>query len=462
MEHTDIAPAERLGLIQRRVQERIGASRYRTWFGQSASFELCDDGVVVVVANAFVGKWIANNYMDDVTAAAREVCGEDASASVRLRESAACEPATDPGAAPPAPVRKRAAPETLVRGVLDSFVVGASNQLAFAAAKSLVSAPGSAFKLLVVHGGCGLGKTHLLQGICNGLRLRSPTIDWRYVSGEEFTNEFITAVKSGRVDGFRARFRRVDLLVVDDIHFLANKKATQEEFLHTYNAIDSLGKVVVLSSDRHPRSIATLSEPLINRLISGMVVSIDPPEYATRREILRRRAADLQHDLSDAVLDFVAERIQSNIRELEGALYKLVALSALSREPITLEMARRTLAEDFLADPRAVDPLRVQQFVCERMGVAPHLVGSKSRDRTVCLARALTMFLVRKHTTLSFPEIGRALGKKNHSTVLMAAQRIDRLVQSDAAVSWRGGGRQHRMLVRNLLEELEERLRPGT
>jgi len=466
----DASTTEKISLLRDRVADRIGASRFRTWFGDGAQFHLDQHQLDVLVTNGFVGNWIAANYMDALVAAAREVLGGDGDMQVRIIPAPAANgktaPATPASGTPrdlqapaPAPRSFRRAGGGL-RGRLEDFVVGPSNRLAYVTATQVVREPGKACKLAIIHGGCGLGKTHLLQGICNGLSDRQPTLEWRYISGEQFTNEFIYAVKSGNVDLFRTRFRSVDVLVIDDIHFLANKNATQKEFLHTFDAIDASGKAVVLSSDRHPRQIGTLSEPLVNRLISGMVVEIEPPDFAVRREIVARRAAIMNCPMPAEVIDFVAAHVTSNVRELEGALHTLVALASLTGDTITLDLAARALAEYVARSRRPLTPESIAQVVADRFGVTREQVLSRSRDRTVTLARAVTMFLVRKLTPLSFPEIGRALGHKNHSTVLMATQRIDRLLREDATVSWTAAGARHEALLRGLLETLERDLVP--
>jgi chromosomal replication initiator protein len=332
--------------------------------------------------------------------------------------------------------------------------------LAFSVTSALVRRPGDAFKHLVIHGGCGLGKTHLLQGVCNGMSRAHPELQWSYLSGDEFTNEFIYAVKAGRVDLFRARFRNVDVLVIDDIHFLANKKATQEEFLHTFNAIDGSGKTVVLSSDSHPRNIATLTEPLVNRLIAAMIVRIDPPDFGTRREILRRRAATMLIELPADVLDYVARHITRNVRELEGALYKLTAFASLTREPIGLDLARRAV-EEYVAAAQPPEAADIARIVATHFGVTREALHSGSRDRTVTHARGIAMFLIRKHTRLSFPEIGRLLGSKQHSTVIMAVRRIQTLLDRGGAVAWKTPAGPREAPVRSLLDELEQHMLQG-
>ncbi len=460
--------AEKVCHIRERVAGRIGESRFRTWFDTTTNFVLDGNRLDVRVDNPLVGSWIVSNFMTHLKEATREVLGMEPKIDVHV-EHGARELRSTPPAPREEPRHVGSAPRPprgagALRGELESFVVGASNQMAFAAVQCVARRPGADFRLLVMHGGCGLGKTHLLHGLCNAVHRNHPTLEWRYLSGEEFTNEFVSALKSSRVDQFRTRFRQVDLLIIDDIHFLANKRGTQEEFLHTFNAIDTCGKTIVLTSDRHPRAIATLSEPLVNRLISGMIVQIDPPDFHTRVEILRRRAAGMNVKLDDSVLELLARRITRNVRELEGALYKLVALASLTREPVDLEMAR--LAAEDCATPaeRPLDTTEIERCVSQYFGLAREAIHSRARDRRISLARGVAMYLVRKHTRLSYPEIGRQMGQKNHSTVLMAVRRIEQVLERSGAVAWRTPSGPKEMSLRDLVAELERSLArsPGT
>jgi len=468
--------AEIVCTIREKVADRIGLNRFRTWFGDTTELRLNGQRLDVTVPNTFVGNWISANYLKHLIAAARDVLGTEPEVSVCVGQLAGSAPqaadrpdthgealltAGRPSLTSAAMTENRRRPNRpTLRGELGSFVVGPGNELAYSVACGVVRHPGDAYKHVVLHGGCGLGKTHLLQGICNGLTSAHPTLHWSYLSGEEFTNEFIYAVKDGRIDLFRARFRKVDVLVIDDIHFLANKKATQEEFLHTFDAIDASGKMVVLSSDRHPRSIANLSEPLVNRLVAAMVVRIDPPDFATRREILRRRAATLACELPNDVLDYVAGHVTRNVRELEGALYKLVALASLTKQPLRLDLARQAV-EEYVTAQRTPDPANIERVVAAHFGVTRDSLHSRSRDRAVTWARGVAMFLIRKHTRLSFPEIGRLMGRKQHSTALMAVRRIQTLIDQDGAVAWRTPAGMRDVPVRRLLEELERRVLSG-
>ncbi len=487
----DSTGPEMLCQLRERLSDRIGVQKFQTWFSASTEFELAGHALTIYVPTAFVGNWIVSNYTAKILDVLRELTKAEPQLAVRVRPKTLGESANGNGhaayAAPPAepaasaavlpagvgqggsgrtsasePADVGAEPRSSLglRGELSTFVVGPSNQLAFSAAQTLARAPGAGFRHLLIHGGCGLGKTHLLQGICNGVRRSHAQLRWEYRSGEEFTNEFIFAVRHNRVEAFRLQYRKVDILAIDDIHFLADKKATQEEFLHTFNAIDACGKAVVLSSDRHPRELGALSGPLQNRLMAAMVVEIDPPDLLTRREILARRGADLKVELSDDVLDYLARNITSNVRVLEGALYRLVAFAALTKEPMSLDVARRAFHNFVDAHP-PLDATTILRVVAAHFGVSPDAVRSTSRDRNVTLARSLTFYLMRKHTKLSYPEIGRALSYKNHSTVVMAVQRIQEILSNRGAVAWKTPAGFQDVPLQPLLDELEQQLPPG-
>ena len=458
---------DRITGLRNEIARRVGANRYRTWFGDQTDFAVSADALTIQVKNHFVATWIANKHIGYIESAAKFIFGEIAHLPVKIiaKESVSPPPVALPqpvsGVRPerPAPRAEGMPPQPQfvhLRGELKDFVVGKSNQLAHSAAVNMAEAVGRSFGLLLIYGGCGLGKTHLVQGICNQLRETRPGATWRFLSGEEFTNEYITAVKAGRTDAFRARYRNVDLLAIDDVHFLENKRATQDEFLHTYNAINASGKAVVLTSDRHPRNLATFSEPLINRLIAGMVVEIAPPDLETRREILQRRRALNGCDIDDVVLDYLARNITQNVRELEGALNKLAMVAGMLQQRISLDLAR-SLVQDLLRRNTAAPTCdEIVRHVAGHFGLTREQIHSRSRDRTIALARGLAIYIVRKHCAMSYPEMGRALGNKNHSTIVMAWQRIDGLCRSDAAVRWKNGGADHNAPVRPLVEQLEQ------
>jgi chromosomal replication initiator protein len=339
---------------------------------------------------------------------------------------------------------------------LDSFVVGPSNQLAYNAAVSLISEDVSPFNPLFIHGGYGLGKTHLMQGICNMLSRTRPTANWLYVSAEDFTNQFVLALKTRKLEAFRRRYRQTELLAIDDIHFLASKPSTQEEFLHTFNTINMAGKKVVLASDAHPKMIGQLCESLVNRFVSGMVVKIEPPDFKTRCKIISQKAAAMNRELDDKVAAYIAENIRLNIRELEGAILKLIAYSSLCNEKITIETAKQVLAEHISRTDPIVHLSDIESAVTAFFGITPADVHSSKKDRTVSIARSFSMYLARKYTDMSFPEIGKLMGNKNHATVILACRKIEDMLKNNSQVNWQSAAGNRVAKAQDIMAQLGE------
>ncbi|HEX4054378.1 MAG TPA: chromosomal replication initiator protein DnaA [Tepidisphaeraceae bacterium] len=346
-----------------------------------------------------------------------------------------------------------------LRHEIENFVVGQSNQLAYTAALSVAEYPGAQYNPLFIHGGCGLGKTHLLQGLCKRFISHHPAKRWTYLTGEEFTNEFLTALRANKLDVFRRKMRELDLLVIDDVHFLGGKKATQEEFLHTFNAIEAMGRQVVMASDDHPKMIEEFGESLVNRFISGMVVRIDPPNFAMRCEILRNLSHRDGLNLPEEVVCWIARRVTQNVRELEGAVTRIAAYVKLTERTADVAMAQESLGD---LDRQMVAPVRpdnILQSVCDYFGLEHKDLMSGRRQRTISLARSVAMFLVRKTAKLSFPEIGMRMGKRNHSTVISACRRIERAVLRNEPLVWTSSVGEHEEEACELLQRLEEHSR---
>jgi chromosomal replication initiator protein len=346
-----------------------------------------------------------------------------------------------------------------LRHTLETFVVGAGNQLAHNAAVYVAEFPGAQYNPLFVHGNCGVGKTHLLQGLCKRFSELHPTRRWMYLTGEEFTNEFLTALRHNKIDSFRRKVRDLDLLAIDDVHFLGGKKATQEEFLHTFNAIEAAGRQVVLASDEHPKMIIEFGESLINRFVSGMVVRIDPPNYATRCDILRAMSLRGRLNLSEEVITWVARRVTQNVRELEGAITRITAQTSFTGRTIDVAMAQEALGD---LDRQLVAPVRPENIlasVCNYFGLEHKDLMSGRRQRTISLARSVAMFLVRKTAKLSFPEIGMRMGKRNHSTVISACRRIERAVARNEQLLWTSAVGDREEEATELVQRLEEHSR---
>jgi chromosomal replication initiator protein len=473
----------------------VGQQRFHVWFDNSTRLDLRQDGLEIAVPNDFISEWIGKNFTRPIQEAAHEVLGTplpvrfqvvpelfevgsakrsahktnghpaegQASGGEPIARAAAAIvplPARPSAAAPePRKVPVATASQPRLRHQLDTFVVGPGNQLAYNTAIYVAEFPGAQYNPLFIHGNCGLGKTHLLQGLCRRFIELHPTKRWMYLTGEEFTNEFLTALRNNKLDAFRRKMRDLDLLVIDDVHFLGGKKATQEEFLHTFNAIEAMGRQVVMASDNHPKLIEELGESLINRFVSGMVVRIDPPNYATRCEILRALALRAQMPLSEEVIAWIARRVTQNVRELEGAIIRIgahVRLSGRDADVTTVQEALGDLDRQLVAP---VKPESILQAVCDYFGLEHKDLMSGRRQRTISLARSVAMFLVRKTAKLSFPEIGSRMGKRNHSTVISACRRIERAVNRNEALVWTSSVGERTEEAAELIQRLEEHSR---
>jgi chromosomal replication initiator protein len=458
--------------LQTRVAELIGAQRYKVWFKDATQFTIADDFLKVGVPNLFVGRWIENHFSDSIAQAANEVAGRSLDVIVsiepnlakKLRKKQPDSQVRDVARDPVRQARKRkktdvASPEPPVFSkCFEEFIVGPCNQLAYSAAMAAAEHPGSAYNPLFLHGGCGLGKTHLLQAIGQRIRERNPDADICYITGEEFTNQFVYAVRSGERDAFQRRFRSADVLILDDIHFFANKKGTQDEFLHTFNAIDAVGRQVVMASDAHPKLIGHLSESLVTRFLAGMVVRLETPDRQTRIGVLKNYAAKRRAVIPDSVLEYIADHLQTNLRELEGALLKVIALAHVARETITCNLAEEALSDLIPKSAQVVKLSDIENAVAIFFGLAPADLHTSRKTRTIALARGIAMYLARKHTDMSYPEIGRFMGNKNHTTVLLANRRIGGQFKEKETVTWVTPVGEKSMNIVDIVSELETQL----
>ena len=321
--------------------------------------------------------------------------------------------------------RRKASPLN-PRYTFKSFVRGASNNLASAAAIAVAEQPAKAYNPLFIYGGVGLGKTHLMHAIGNTIQERNPDVKIAYMSAERFTNEMIDSISDAKMNKFRRSYRTVDVLLVDDIQFLANKERTQEEFFHTFNELHGANKQIVISSDRTPRQIPTLEDRLRSRFEWGMIADIQPPDFETRVAILRKKAEQCSCKLPNDVSHLLAERVPSNIRELEGALTRLVAFSSLQQKPIDVDLATEAL-KGILPDPanRNITIKDIQKTVCEYFSISHNELVGKRRDQKVVKPRQVAMYLCKELTGASYPEIGSEFGGRDHTTVMHSCRKID-------------------------------------
>jgi chromosomal replication initiator protein len=455
--------------INEALANKVGQQKFRIWFKNSTKLTLAGGYLKVGAPNLFIANWIENHFLNEINQAVQLATGKNAKVTFTIDpELSGRRPGSKAASSRAAKkdrhlsrfVTDQGTKRSAIGGQqkkglklnLDTFVVGSSNELAYNAAKVVVNEQQSPFNPLFVHGGYGVGKTHLLQGICNAICERRPQTNWLYLSAEDFANQFILALKTKKLETFRQRMRKTDLLAIDDIHFLANKPSTQEEFLHTFNTINLAGKQVVLASDAHPKMIGQLSEKLVNRFVSGMVVKIDIPDLETRCQICRQYANNIHRggsqnvyskgntnkQVPESVIKYIAENMRTNVRELEGALLKLIAFTALKNEKITTSMAKAILTEHLERCDPIVHVSDIESAVATFFGITPTSMHSSKKNRTVALARHFSMYLTRKHTKMSSSEIGRVMGNKNHATVLLACKKIESLLQKNGELNWNG------------------------
>ncbi len=309
------------------------------------------------------------------------------------------------------------------RFTFENFVVGPSNRMAHAAAVAVSESPGKIYNPLFIYGNVGLGKTHLMQAVAHAAAKRAE-VKIQYISSENFTNELISAIQKRSTQKFREKYRNIDILLIDDIHFIAGKESTQEEFFHMFNVLYDNHKQIVLSSDRPPKEIQQLEERLVSRFCWGLIVDIQPPPFETRMAILKKKIEKEVVKVDDNVLAFIAETITTNIRELEGALIRVIAYGVIENKPITLETARNVLKDMVKEHTEKIDTKRILNKVSLYFGVSPEEIKSKKRSKNLVLPRQISMYLLRELTDLSLPEIGNTLGSKHHTTILYAHKKI--------------------------------------
>ena len=414
------------------IQPRLNPSIFDTWF-RPTKF-LAHDGATIRVSvpNGMFGEWLRTQFLGEIRAA-MQASGVAANDVVFV--SAELAPAPDPAAArQPAPAEPQPAASPLnPRYTFDNFVVSSCNQFAHAAALAVSDQPGRAYNPLFLYGGVGLGKTHLMQAIGNRVLQRSPAARLRYLTSEQFMNELITAIRFEETPQFRERYRSVDVLLIDDIQFLAGKESTQEEFFHTFNALYDAGRQIVLTSDCPPRSIPALEERLRSRFEWGLLADIQPPDLETKVAILNKMAAARGWSLSSDVALFIAGAITSNVRELEGCLTTLMAQCSVRRAAPDLALARDVVNSLVPNEPEQVTLETVMMVVARHFNLKVSDLKARNNAKRIAWPRQIAMYLGKKIAKESLPTIGRAFGNKHHTTVLHACHKIEQLRSADPA-----------------------------
>jgi len=452
------------GALREELQHRIGAAAFNNWFHDGVQFQLSAERVVVGCNSPFMMNWLKKRFRADIQESAVCVLGADVEISFEVvaqpvSSHSATRPKSDlavtDSAERSAKPRRKMSSQTPRRRLADmvDFVVGPSNELAWTAAQAVGAHPGRCNPLFL-HGGVGLGKTHLLEGIYRALRRNFPACQLMLLTAEEFANHFTKAMRERSLPSFRHRFRSADILIVDDVDFLNGKMVIQEEFLHTFQQLESYGRQLVLASNQHPRLFSRCSDELITRFLSGGVYRIERPEFDTRIEIAKRKLKRLETEVTREALKFVAQRFVNSVRELEGALHSLSTYSQMTGQRVGMAAAQKVLADLERDCVKVVRVPDVERVVCRMFGVVPEQLRSASRQRTVSQPRMLAMFLARKHTDAAYSEIGRHFGR-NHSTVVSAQRRVEDWIQEDLPVRLASGT----WPLKELMQSLEHELR---
>lgn len=421
------------------LQLQMTRATFDTWVKQTSVLSYEDGLFVIAVKSNFAKEWLENRLMGLIKRTLCNIVGRSVEVRfvVQPKEHRLDSPDAGPlllnAAEPEAPQKTRAngfgTNHLNEKYTFDTFVVGSSNRLAHAAARAVAERPAAAFNPLFLYGGVGLGKTHLLQAIAHFALQHGRTV--RYVSSEQFTNDLINAIRTQTTEMFREKYRSVDILLIDDIQFIAGKESTQEEFFHTFNTLHAANRQIVLSSDRPPRAISALEERLRSRFEGGLMADISPPDLETRIAILKTKAEAHHIPVPSAVLEFIARKVQSNIRELEGSLNRVVLYSTMTRTALTVEVAAEAL-RDIVDRTQSIEPDQIIQAVCRYYRLAPEELLGKRRSKEIALARQVSMYLLRSELHLSLPHIGDLLGGRDHTTALHACEKIERLIEEDA------------------------------
>jgi chromosomal replication initiator protein len=419
--------------ILKRLEGKLDAKELKTWFGPTRQLQFEEQsgaGVLhVSVPSRVFADWIESKHADLL---AREA---DASGfpGLELRfEPERVEAASAPPGLEVSPNTSSRDSVTSPRFTFENFVVGSSNQFAHAAARAVAESPSRSYNPLFLYGGVGLGKTHLMHAIAQEILRRSPQMRVLYLSAERFLNDLINALRFERMHEFKRRYRELDVLLMDDVQFIAGKDSTQEEFFHTFNALHDAQKQIVVTSDALPKEIPTLEERLRSRFEWGLIADIQPPDLEMKVAIIRKKAAAEKTEIPNDVALFIAGTVKSNVRELEGRLNRVVAFSSLTGRPISVELAKETLRDIVGTEEHRAVPSEILKAVASHYGLRVSDMKAKSNAKPVAFPRQVAMYLCRKLTDLSYPDIGRLFNDKHHSTVMHSVEKIGRMIEDDA------------------------------
>lgn len=418
-----------------KVEQKISKPSFETWLKSTKLLSHKGTNVTIAAPNSFARDWLENHYVHLITGILTELTGEDLLIKFVVQKDQGADDFELPA---PKIQAKAADHHDISPGMLnpkytfDTFVIGSGNRFAHAASLAVAEAPAKAYNPFFIYGGVGLGKTHLMHAIGHYVLEHNPNAKVVYLSSEKFTNEFINSIRDNKAIDFRNKYRNVDVLLIDDIQFLAGKESTQEEFFHTFNTLHEESKQIVISSDRPPKEIPTLEDRLRSRFEWGLITDIAPPDLETRIAILRKKAKADELEIPNEVMLYIANQIDSNIRELEGALIRVVAYSSLVNEEVTPELAAAAL-KDIMPNtkPRMISILDIQNAVGEHYNIRLEDFSAKKRTKSIAFPRQVAMYLSRELTDFSLPKIGEEFGGRDHTTVIHAHEKIASMVKND-------------------------------
>jgi chromosomal replication initiator protein len=417
-----------------KIEEKIGSSIVDLWFRPIKLSQMKEQLVTIEIPNRFFKDWIEDNYPDLIAESIGSLLGSPVTVRFRIAEK------IDPDLKKMDMRMENRRQKLASRGIylnpkytFKSFVTGPSNEFAYAAAERVAETPGKVYNPLFIYGGVGLGKTHLMTAIGNAVIDKKPDITVIYVSAEQFTNEVVSAIRHEKMGELKDKYRNVDLLLLDDIHFIANKTQTQEEFFHTFNAIYERQKQIVISSDRPPKEIGAVTDRLRSRFSMGLIADIQPPELETKIAILQKKAEMEKIFIPEEVAYYLASKVKSNIRELEGCLIRLGAQASITGKPITKDMAKNILQDLIEEDEKPVTTDSVQKIVCEHFALKLADMKAKKRTKEIALPRQIAMYLSKQLTNLSLSDVGKNFGGKDHATVIYACKQVEEKRAKDEA-----------------------------
>jgi chromosomal replication initiator protein len=420
-----------------RIEDQVGKHSFSTWFKPTSLLSDVGQRLSIRVPNPLFVEWLPKHYSVVMAEALRDVGRPDVKLVFVPQGDEAEEQRPAPAESSPEFVEEAEAPAEEIapqrpgglipRYTFDSFIVGPSNQFAHAACRAVAETPSRSYNPLFIHGGVGLGKTHLMHAIGHYVVKHHPSLKLLYISSERFMNEMINALRFDRILDFRSRYRSVDVLLVDDIQFVSGREGTQNEFFHTFNALHDGQKQIVISSDRPPHEIRELEERLRSRFEWGLIADIQPPDVETKAAILKRKAEDEGVPLPDSLAMYLATRVKTNIRELEGSLIRLIAYSSLTTKPLTIELAHDVLKNVIDLEEKAITIEQIQKYVADYYHLKLNELKSRNNSKSVAMPRQVAMYLCKSLTHASLPEIGRSFGGKHHSTVIHSIKKVEEM-----------------------------------